>query len=104
MYHFLYFSVWSLDRWGQRHSWRRHTALPEISFRSCRSEQYEDSRLVGIDRERVHNIAWQEDHCPWCSLDRPTASRKGHLALQHIESFVFPMVNVRRRNVAFSAG
>ena len=36
-------------------------------------------------------------------LDRPIANGKGHLALQHVESFVFPMVDVRGRNIAFAS-
>jgi hypothetical protein len=51
----------------------------------------------------VHDIAGREYHCPWRGLDRLIANGKSHLAFLHVENFVFPMVDVRGWNIAFSS-
>jgi hypothetical protein len=62
--------------WWQRHGWRRHTALFEKFFQSGGSVHYEYPHLLRIDRKRMRDIAWCEDHCPWRGLDRPIAKSK----------------------------
>src|SRR5215468_7487600 len=98
-----YFTVWDFNRWRQRHGGRRHAALLEISFPSGRGQQHEHPHLLGFDFKRVHDIPWQEDHRSGCSLDRLAADRSGHRALKNVEGFVFSVVDVRRRHIAFFA-
>lgn len=47
-------------------------------------------------------VSWQEDGCPRLGLDRLAVNGKCHLVLHNVESFFFPMVDVRWRNIALS--
>src|SRR6516165_7924057 len=98
--HSLYIAVGNFDLWRQRHGWRRHAEFLEPSFKSSGSEQDEHPHLLRVDNKRVRYIPWQADHCPWRGLDRLAANRKGHLAFQHIEGFLFPMMDMGRRHIA----
>src|SRR5436853_6455846 len=48
------------------------------------------------------DVARREHHCARRRLNHLVADRKSHLALDHIESFVFPVVDVSWRNISFS--
>ena len=68
---------------------------------------------AGVRRVRTRNCsdsitkectvcAWHEHHCSGRGLDRAIANRNGHLAFQHIEGFLFPMMDMRRWSITFS--
>ena len=96
------FTVWDFHRRRQRHGRRRDAAFLEKSFQSGGGQQYEHPNLLGFDRKRVRDIAWQDDKRPGRSLDCLSAYRSGHLALKDVDGFFFPAVGVLRRHIAFS--
>src|SRR6516164_4633200 len=100
--HSLYIAVMNFDLWRQRHGWRRHAEFLEPSFKSSGSEQDEHPHLLRVNNKRVRCLPRQADHCSRCGLDRLASNRKGHLAFQHIEGFLFPMMDMRRRIIASS--
>src|SRR6516162_2578281 len=102
LHHSLYVAVGNFDLWRQRHGWRRLAEFLEPSFKSSGSEQDEHPHLFRVNHKRVRYVPWQADHCPWRGFDRLPANRKGHLTFQHIEGFLFPMMDMRRRIISSS--
>src|SRR6516162_6700210 len=100
--HSLYLTVGNFSCWRQRHGRRRDAKFLEPALQSGGSEENEHPQLLRFDREGVLDAPWEEDHRSRRSLDGAIADGNGHLALQHVERFLFPMMDVRRRNIAFS--
>ena len=52
---------------------------------------------VGLESERVRDVARQEDECPGTSTLGLVADVAGDLAFEHVEALVVPVVDVARR-------